>query len=150
MSLDIRWLADDGERRDFLAQHDTSISVSPDMPLRANLSVLDNIAVIPQYRSNLAYDVAADQAWALLRRAGRTSAAFRRDPDLDYEERFVAKFLRAIIGQPELILVDRPALLLPDIHYPPFLESLLAQFADTYNACWILDYRWNAPLYPNR
>jgi hypothetical protein len=26
--------------------------------------VLDNIALIPQYRANLTYDKAADQAWA--------------------------------------------------------------------------------------
>lgn len=150
MSLDLKWMTDDAERRAFIAGHAASILVSPDMPLRANLSVLDNIALIPQYRTNLTYDRAADQAWSLLLRAGRTDAAFKRDPDLNHEERFVAKLLRAIIGQPTLILIDRPGMLLPDIHYPPYLDTLLERFADTLNDCWILDYRWNAPLYPNR
>lgn len=150
MSLDLKWMADDGERRAFIAGHPESILVSPDLPLRANLSVLDNIALIPQYRINLAYDAAADQAWELLSRAGQTGAAFKRDPDLSHEERFVAKLLRAIMGRPALILVDRPAMLLPDSHYPPFLDTLLDKFADTLNDCWIVDYRWNAPLYPNR
>ena len=146
----MRWVADDGERRAFVAAHPESILVSPDMPLRANLSVLDNIALIPQYRANLHYDAAADQAWSLLLRAEKSGVAFKRDPDLSHEERFVAKLLRAAIAAPPVILVDRPGMLLPDLHYPPYLEALLATLADALNACWILDYRWNAPLYPNR
>ena len=66
MNLLVKWMADDAERRACIAEHPDSILVSPDMPLRANLSVLDNIALIPQYRDNLGYDPAADQAWSLL------------------------------------------------------------------------------------
>ena len=150
MSLVLKWMADDAQRRAFIAEHPDSILVSPDLPLRANLSVLDNIALIPQYRANLDYDNAADQAWTLLLRTGQTGAAFKRDPDLSHEERFVAKLLRAAIGRPPVILVDRPGMLLPDLHYPPFLEALLSGLDDILNDCWILDYTWNAPLYPNR
>lgn len=120
------------------------------MPLRANLSVLDNIALIPQYRDNLAYDDAADLSWSLLVKAGQEGAAFKRDPDLNHEERFVAKLLRAAIGRPPIVLVDRPGMLLPDTHYPPYLTALLEKLADSLNDCWILDYRWNEPLYPIR
>ena len=150
MSLVVQWMTDDGERRAFLATHATSIRVSAEMPLRANLSALDNIAVIPQYQANLSYEAAADLAWSLLLRAGRSDMAFKRDPDLTHAERFVAKLLRAMIGRPGLVVIDRPAMQLPDIHYPPFLDTLLERFADTLNDCWIVDYRWNAPLYPNR
>nr|HNH90279.1 hypothetical protein [Thiobacillaceae bacterium] len=117
MSLDLKWMADEAERRAFIAATPESILVSPDLPLRANLSVLDNIALIPQYRTNLDYNAAADQAWSLLLRTGQTGAAFKRDPDLSHEERFVTKLLRAAIGQPPVILVDRPGMLLPDLHY---------------------------------
>jgi ABC-type lipoprotein export system ATPase subunit len=150
MTLDLKWMADDAERRAFIAGHPQSLLVSPDMPLRANLSALDNIALIPQYRANLDYDAAADQAWALLVRAGHADMAFKRDPDLSHEERFVAKLLRAAIGRSPVVLVDRPGMLLPDLHYPPYLDALLNTLAGTLNACWILDYRWNAPLYPTR
>jgi ABC-type lipoprotein export system ATPase subunit len=150
MNLVMKWQTDDAGRRAFLADHPDSILVSPDLPLRANLSVLDNIALIPQYQANLDYDAAADRAWSLLQRVGQSGAAFKRDPDLSHEERFVAKLLRAAIGRPPVILVDRPGMLLPDLHYPPYLEALLGSLADTLNDCWILDYTWNAPLYPNR
>jgi ABC-type lipoprotein export system ATPase subunit len=122
--------------------------VSPDMPLRANLSVLDNIALIPQYQDNLSYDQAADLAWDLLVAAGVEVCHAKRDPDLSHVERFVAKLLRAAIGQPPIILLDRPAMLLPDTHYPPFLFALLEKLSKRLNDCWIVDYQWNQPLYP--
>lgn len=146
----VHWLDDDAGRRALIAAHPESILVSPDLPLRANLSVLDNIAMIPQYRENLAYDAAADAAWALLARVGRTDIAFQRDPDLDHAARFVAKLLRALIASPPVVLVDRPGMLLPDLDYPPYLDALFARLEDLPNDCWILDYRWNAPLYPKR
>ncbi len=124
--------------------------VSVDMPLRANLSLLDNIALIPQYRHNLDYETASAQAWNLLLLTGQESAALKRDPQLNAVERCVAKLLRAAIERPPIILIDRPALLLPDTHYPPFLRDLLERLADHLNDCWILDYRWNEPLYPPR
>ncbi|MDO9225779.1 MAG: hypothetical protein Q8M09_16775 [Pseudomonadota bacterium] len=121
--------------------------MSVEMPLRANLSVLDNIALIPQYRHNLDYETASGQAWNLLLLSGVESAALKRDPQLDHVERFTAKLLRAAIEQPPIILIDRPALLLPDTHYPRFLRGMLERLSDHLNDCWILDYRWNAPLY---
>jgi ABC-type sugar transport system ATPase subunit len=124
--------------------------VAEELPLRANLSVLENIAIVPQYRHNMAYAQAADQAWTLLAGLGRTECAFKRDPDLDHEERFVAKLLRAVIRAPSIIIVDRPALLLPDTHYPPFVAAALAAVADKINECWIVDYTWNEPLYAPR
>ncbi|MDP2788259.1 MAG: hypothetical protein Q8O79_09335 [Pseudomonadota bacterium] len=124
--------------------------VSPEMPLRANLSVLDNIALIPQYRTNLTYDEAADQAWGLLVTAGYQDSHTKRDPDLSHAERCVAKLLRAVIGQPPIILIDRPAMLLPDTHYPPFLFALLEKLAEHLNNCEIVDYQWNQPLYDAR
>ncbi len=143
-------MAGDTERRALVEANPDSALVSEDLPLRANLSVLENIAIVPQYRQNMPYEAAADQAWALLALLGRTDAAFKRDPDLSHEERFVAKLLRAIILTPPIILVDRPAQLLPDTHYPPFLEGALASLEGRFEECWIVDYRWNEPLYAPR
>lgn len=143
-------MADDAARRALIEAHPQAALVSETMPLRANLSVLENIAIVPQYRDDLPYAAAADLAWGLLARLGRTDCAFRRDPALDCVERFVAKLLRACIRRAPIILVDRPALLLPDIHYPPFLEATLEALEGEYETCWIVDYAWNAPLYPPR
>jgi ABC-type lipoprotein export system ATPase subunit len=140
------------QRVEFMAQQNAIANplialVSPDMPLRANLSVMDNIALIPQYRDNLPYGKAADAAWHLLEAASHESIANKRDPDLSHAERCVAKLLRAAINNSPIILLDRPAFLLPDTHYPPFLYALLNKLADNLNDCWIVDYQWNQPLY---
>lgn len=141
------WLADADERRALIESLPQAALVADELPLRANLSVLENIAIVPQYRQNLSYQDAADQAWALLAKLGQTGCALKRDPALTCVERFSAKLLRAVISQPPIILIDRPALLLPDIHYPPYLETTLQALADDYRDCRILDYAWNAPLY---
>lgn len=143
-------MADDAARRAFLAQHGDAALVSPEMPLRANLAVLENIGVIPQFRQNLGYRDAADLAWNLLLEAGYSDMAYKRDPDLTHAERFVAKLLRAAVSGPAIILIDRPGMLLPDVHYPPFVDGLLGRLASRLNDCWIVDYRWNEPLYAPR
>ncbi len=144
------WLADAAERRALIESLPQAALIADELPLRANLSVLENIAIVPQYRQNLSYEVAADQAWALLARLEQTDCAFKRDPALSCVERFTAKLLRAVMLQPPIILIDRPALLLPDIHYPPFLETTLQALAEDIDDCRILDYAWNAPLYAPR
>ena len=120
------------------------------MPLRANLAVLENIAVVPQYNQNLSYQDAIDVAWNLLLQAGYKDTAYKRDPGLSHEERFVAKLLRAAVSHPDLLLIDRPALQLPDTRYPPFVDDLLRRMENHLNDCWILDYQWNEPLYAPR
>lgn len=146
----MKWQADDAARQAFLSSHAHAALVSADMPLRANLAVLENIAVVPQYRDNLSYREAADVAWNLLLTAGYTDCAYKRDPALNHEERFVAKLLRAAVSRPDLLLIDRPAMLLPDTRYPPFVDELLRRMETHLNDCWILDYLWNKPLYAPR
>lgn len=120
------------------------------MPLRANLAVLENIAVVPQYIQNLPYQDAVDVAWNLLLAVDHTDCAYKRDPALSHEERFVAKLLRAAVSRPGQLVIDRPAMQLPDTRYPPFVEGLLARLDSHLNDCWILDYQWNEPLYAHR
>lgn len=144
------WLADANARRALIESLPQAVLVSEELPLRANLSVLENVAIVLQYRQNLSFKAAADLAWGLLAKLGQTDCALKRDPALTCVERFVAKLLRAVVSQPPIILIDRPALLLPDIHYPPYLRTTLQALADECKDCRILDYAWNAPLYAPR
>jgi ABC-type lipoprotein export system ATPase subunit len=143
-------LAGDAERRKLIEEQPEAILVSENLPLRANLSVLENLTVVLQFRTNTYIGEANDTAWKLLSQAGHTACAEQRDPDLTYEERFVAKLLRAIVLTPPIILIDRPAQLLPDSNYPFFLNRLLLALEGRFEQCWILDYVWNAPLYRSR
>jgi len=143
-------LQGDRQRRQLIEEHPQAILVSENLPLRANLSVLENITVVLQFRTNTYIGEANDTAWKLLTQVGQTGCAEQRDPDLSYEERFVAKLLRAIVMSPPIILIDRPAQLLPDTNYPFFLNKLLLALDAHFEQCWILDYAWNAPLYSSR
>lgn len=138
---------DAAAREALLAARPDAALVAESLPMRANLSMLENIALVAQFRRGLEFDPAAALVERLLEKAGFADSAFRRDPDLDREARFVAKFLRAVLLAAPIIVVDRPALLLPDIPPAPFLDRLLTRLADDYDTCWIVDYAWNASLY---
>lgn len=148
--IDVHFVADRPERLAVVARHPDAGVVTESLPLRANLSVLENIALVPRYRRNLDEAASTGLAWRLLDRVGFTDCAMQRDPDLDHEQRFVTKLLQAVLLEPPLILIDRPALLLPDTSYPTFLDRVLGALDGEFDHCTILDYAWNAPLYPPR
>lgn len=139
---------DNGARRRFVAEHPEAAVLSARLPLRANLSVLENIAIVPRVREGWEAEAAAAHARDLLDCVGYARIADLRDPDLGHEERFVAKLLRAVALRPPIILIDRPGRLLPDTYYPPFVDTTLAALRGRFEQCWIVDYEWNAPLYP--
>lgn len=143
-------LAGNAERLALIEQYPRAAMVSEDLPLRANLSVQENITVVLQFRTNSYIGEANDIAWDLLKLVNSTDCAQRRDPELSTEERFIAKLLRAVVLTPPIILIDRPAQLLPDTNYPFFLNRTLLALAGKFEHCLILDYAWNAPLYNSR
>jgi ABC-type polar amino acid transport system ATPase subunit len=143
----IRWMADRGQREALIAAHPEAALVADWLPLRANLSVLENIAIVPRFLGDLGTEAAEAAAMALLDRVGFGACAHARDPDLDREQRFVAKLLQTVLIRAPLLLVDRPALQLPDTLYPAFLDRTLGALGEELGPCWIIDYAWNAPLY---
>jgi ABC-type lipoprotein export system ATPase subunit len=143
-------VADNAKRLALLEEHRQAALVSEDLPLRANLSVMENITTVLQFRTNSYIGEANDIAWEMLALVGHTDCAQKRDPELTSEERFVAKLLRAAVLRPPLILIDRPAQLLPDTHYPFFLNRTLLALQGRFEQCLIVDYAWNAPLYSHR
>lgn len=146
--LPVQWMADAREREALISAHPEAALVADWLPLRANLSVLENIAIVPRYRSDLDEETADAMAMALLERVDFGACAHARDPDLDREQRFVAKLLQAVLLRAPLIIIDRPGLQLPDTLYPTFIDRTLTALGDELGPCWIVDYTWNAPLYP--
>lgn len=120
--------------------------VALDLPLRANLSALDNIALIPLYQRHYSAAESVRQARATLERLGHTEIALLRDPDMTAAERFVTKLARAIILKRPRLVIDRPGALLYDVPYPGFIEQLATQ-ADMTGVWEVYDYSWNRVLY---
>ena len=120
--------------------------VAPDLPLRANLSALDNIALIPLYQRHYGAAESARQAQAMLGQMGHADIAPLRDPDMTPAQRFVTKLARALILKRSRLVIDRPGAMLYDVPYPAFIRQLAAQ--DEMTGTWdIFDFSWNQALY---
>jgi ABC-type polar amino acid transport system ATPase subunit len=120
--------------------------VAPDLPLRANLSALDNIALIPLYQRHFSAADSARQAQAMLERLGHADIAALRDPDMTPAQRFVAKLARALILNRTRLVIDRPGAMLYDVPYPEFIRQLADRSGMT--GTWdIYDFSWNQALY---
>lgn len=121
--------------------------VSQDLPLRANLSAQENIALIPLYQKTRDAAEPGQQALSLLDKLGFAAIAGKRDPDMTPSERFVTKLARALILKRTRLIIERPGAMLYDIPYPAFLRDLASRI-DEGPAKWeILDFDWNRPLY---
>lgn len=121
--------------------------VSQDLPLRANLSALDNIALIPLYQRHFSGPESARQARALLEQLDFLDIERRRDPDMSTEQRFVTQLARAMILQRPRLVIDQPGAMLYDVAYPAFIAQLAQRV--TANLTWeIFDFGWNRSLYP--
>lgn len=121
--------------------------VSPDLPLRANLSARENIALIPLYQKHFDASESSRQAQFLLDQLGFGAIGDKRDPDMNPSERFVAKLARALMLRRPQLVIERPGAMLYDIPYPGFLRALASRF-DGSPAKWeVFDFDWNRPLY---
>ena len=119
--------------------------VSAELPLRANLSALDNVALIPLYQRGVGATRAAAEARALLERLGHAATLPLRDPDMDNGQRFATKLARALVLERPRLVIDTPAALLPDLRYPDFIRALAARVG---GAPWdVYDYAWNEALW---
>jgi len=120
--------------------------VSHELPLRANLSALDNIALIPIYRGHFNVAESNRQAQLLLEQLGHADIAALRDPDMTPAQRFITKLARALILKRPRLVIDRPGAMLYDVPYPAFIRQLAAQ-AEMTGTWEILDFSWNQALY---
>ncbi len=126
---------------------DTVARVSLDLPLRANLSARENIALIPLYQKSQRAAEAARQAQSLLDELGFSSISDKRDPDMTPAERFVAKLARALMLRRERLVIERPGAMLYDIPYPGLLRELASRVREGPASWEVFDFEWNKTLY---
>lgn len=120
--------------------------MSPDLPLRVNLSAQENIALIPLYQKHLGTAEAAKEAGALLAQLGFADVAPKRESDMSAAEKFVTQLARALMLKRSRLVIDRPGAMLYDVHYPTFIRQLRSRIQGEPG--WeIFDFAWNRPLY---
>ena len=120
--------------------------VALDLPLRANLSAVDNVALIPLYQRHYGAAESTRQAQAMLDQLGHPEIALLRDPDMTPAQRFVTQLARALILRRPRLVIDRPGAMLYDVCYPAFIRQLATQ-AEMTGTWEIYDFSWNQALY---
>jgi len=121
--------------------------VSPLYPLISNLSVLQNVALIKEYHARWPRKKAEGVTWAYLEKMGMVEIGNKRNPALSPKERFVAMVLRAAFMEGELVVIDRPFVLMPAVNTADFVINTLQVVEDLFNQGIILDYVWNTDRY---
>lgn len=121
--------------------------ISDLFPLRCNLTGAENIAFVRQFHGHEKRAKSLAAAREVLEWSGHGAAVNKRDGDMSEQERLATKVARAqMLGRPVLV-VDRPGAMLPNADYPPWIFSLLTQYAGRFERLDVLDYEWNRPLY---
>lgn len=124
-----------------------SAPVSVDVPLISNQSVLMNIALIKQYHENLPVAKVEPIVLNALRRLKMEKIAYKRNSDLNNEERFFAMLLRAVMVRDALVVIDRPFKIIPHLKNINYIFKVLKEIEDLYLNCHIYDYEWMREKY---
>lgn len=124
-----------------------SAPVSVDVPLISNQSVLMNIALIKQYHENLPVAKVEPIVLNALRRLKMEKIAYKRNSDLNNEERFFAMLLRAVMVRDALVVIDRPFKIIPHLKNINYIFNVLKEIEDLYLNCHIYDYEWMREKY---
>jgi len=136
-----------------------SAIVSSVTPLRANLSLCENITIGLQYTKKISSDHAFELIECVLRKLDLDPSIYnKRDDELTYTQRFIGKFLRIAVTGKRKIIIERPSLLLPDVHYPNYLNDFFLKISrkpscSVLNATAeysVIDYEWNRCIWPKR
>ena len=121
--------------------------VSVDVPLISNQNVLMNIALIKQYHENMSLAKVEPIVFSALRRLNLEKIAYKRNPDLNDEERFFAMLLRAAMVRNALVVIDRPFKIVPHMKNIDYILQALKNIEDLYLNCHIYDYEWMKEKY---
>ncbi|HOJ52237.1 MAG TPA: hypothetical protein PLT64_07275 [Syntrophales bacterium] len=126
---------------------DRACIVSPLYPLISNLSVVQNVALIKEYHERWPRRKAEGFTYELLTRLGMAEIGPKRNPALTNAERFIALLLRAALMIGDVIVIDRPFIIMPDLYKADFIINALQGIEEFFNQCLILDYSWNDERY---
>ena len=133
---------------DFITAHGSRLGlVSLEAPLISNLSVCDNIALIPQYHQNMSWHEARITVDRLLLRMGMNPIAEKRNPSLTKEERFYAMLLRAAMVEDAVVVLDKPFGILTNLRDGHFVMHVLGKVDDLIAEAHIFDYSWTKERY---
>ena len=121
--------------------------VSPDIPLLSNLSVYDNISLVPRYLTTEKDESIRAEIEKLLDLLGISDSTVKKTFQLDSETVFKVKLLRAFMLKDSVTVIDRPFVMLNTAADIKPVVKMLDTLALDDRKIIFFDFEWNKSKY---
>ena len=121
--------------------------VSPDIPLLSNLSVYDNISLVPRYLTTEKDESIRAEIEKLLDLLGISDSTGKKTFQLDSETVFKVKLLRAFMLKDSVTVIDRPFVMLNTAADIKPVVKMLDTLALDDRKIIFFDFEWNKSKY---
>ncbi|WP_331774800.1 hypothetical protein [Sulfurospirillum sp. 1612] len=95
-------------------KHKEVALISKNTPLLANLTVIDNIALILEYHNRCSVNVAIIKVMELLKKCHIETIRDKKPHQLSRKDIIKVKYLRAHVSDYNMIVIDRPFMILDE------------------------------------
>ena len=121
--------------------------VSPDIPLLSNLSVYDNISLVPRYLTTEKDEYIRAGIEKMLALLEISDSINKKTFQLDSETIFKVKLLRALMLKDSFTVIDRPFVMLNTAADIKPVEEMLKILSADDKKIIFLDFEWNNNKY---
>ena len=121
--------------------------VSPDIPLLSNLSVYDNISLVPRYLTTEKDESIRAGIEKMLALLEISDSINKKTFQLDSETIFKVKLLRALMLKDSFTVIDRPFVMLNTAADIKPVEEMLKILSADDKKIIFLDFEWNNNKY---
>ena len=121
--------------------------VSPDIPLLSNLSVYDNISLVPRYLTTEKDEAIRAEIEKLLSLLEISDSVNKKTFQLDSETIFKVKLLRALMLKDSITVIDRPFVMLSTAADIKPIVKMLDTLALDGKKVIFFDFEWNKSKY---
>ena len=121
--------------------------VSPDIPLLSNLSVYDNISLVPRYLTTEKDESIRAEIEKLLAVLDISDSIDKKTFQLDSGTIFKVKLLRALMLKDSATVIDRPFVMLNTAADIKPVEEMLKILPTDEKKIIFLDFEWNKNKY---
>ena len=121
--------------------------VSPDIPLLSNLSVYDNISLVPRYLTTEKDESIRAGIEKMLALLEISDSINKKTFQLDSETIFKVKLLRALMLKDSFTVIDRPFVMLNTAADIKPVEEMLKILSADDKKIIFLDFEWNKNKY---
>ena len=121
--------------------------VSPDIPLLSNLSVYDNISLVPRYLTTEKDESIRAEIGKLLDLLKISDSINKKTFQLDSETLFKVKLLRALMLKKSVTVIDRPFIMLNTAADIKPVYAILETLDISDRRVIFLDFEWNKSKY---